>query len=347
MSSVTPKPLIFGCSGTVLTDEEKAFFTQHNPVGFILFARNCETPEQVRKLVSDLKVCASHEQVLVLIDQEGGRVARLKPPHWRKAPAAGMFAARATADISAGRTFSRSRASVYWNARLIADELESLGINVNCAPLADVPSKDCHDIIGDRAYGETPEQVAILGAEMARGLLDGGVLPVLKHIPGHGRARVDSHEELPTVDATLEAMSQTDFVPFKRLNHLPLGMTAHILYTALDKQLPATLSPTVISLIRKTIGFDGLLMSDDLSMKALKGDFKMLTRDTLAAGCDVVLHCNGKMEEMRPIAESSTPMSNDALRRLDAAWSKRRTPEAFDSQQALSQIDEYLQAANA
>lgn len=200
----------------------------------------------------------------------------------------------------------------YLNARLLAEELISLGITVNCAPLADIPVTGSHDIIGDRAFGHTPEQVAALGAAMAKGLLEGGVLPVLKHIPGHGRATADSHEELPTVTASLAELRATDFIPFQKLCHLPLGMTAHIRYTAIDEKLPATLSPTVIKLIREEIGFTGLLMSDDLSMKALSGSMGELTKQTLAAGCDLVLHCNGKMEEMQLIADS-LPTAADAL----------------------------------
>lgn len=342
----TPKAVIFGCAGTSLSDAEKSFFKTHNPLGFILFARNCESPAQVKKLVADLKATVSHDMPLVLIDQEGGRVARLKPPHWRASPAAGKFADKAKIDHSNSKTWSASRAAVYWNARLIASELHGLGINVNCAPLADVPSPDCHDIIGDRAYGKDPEQVSILAAEMARGLQDGGVLPVLKHIPGHGRAKVDSHEDLPVVDAPLESLRKTDFVPFMRLKNIPLGMTAHITYTAIDAKDPATLSKKVIKVIRDEIGFDGLLMSDDLSMKALKGDFGALTKASLAAGCDLVLHCNGKMEEMQPIAENCRELDKDGLHRLSVAWEKLKKPEALDTEFAESNVSGYLQASN-
>lgn len=342
----TPKAVIFGCAGTSLSAEEKSFFTKHNPLGFILFARNCESPAQVKKLVSDLKATVSHDTPLVLIDQEGGRVARLKPPHWRASPAAGKFADKAKLDMGNKKTWSASRAAVYWNARLIAADLHGLGINVNCAPLADVPSPDCHDIIGDRAYGKDPEQVSVLAAEMARGLQDGGVLPVLKHIPGHGRAKVDSHEDLPVVDASLEELRACDFIPFTRLKNIPLGMTAHILYSAIDAKLPATLSKKVMKVIRGEIGYDGLLMSDDLSMKALKGDFASLTKASLDAGCDLVLHCNGKMEEMQPIAENCRPLDADGARRLKVAWEKLAKPEALDAQFAESNVSGYLQASN-
>lgn len=291
-------PWIIGVKGETLLAEEVALIREAPPAGFILFQRNCSTPEQVSALVKSLHEATGQKQLLILIDQEGGRVARLKPPHWRKAPPAGLFAEIAESDVV------RAKELVYLNARLLAAELRGLGITVDCAPLADIPVQGAHDIIGDRAFGTTPERVSVLAAEMARGLLEGGVLPVLKHIPGHGRATSDSHEELPTVTASLAELEASDFIPFKRLAHLPLGMTAHIRYTALDADLPATLSPTVIRYIREKIGFSGLLMSDDLSMKALSGDFEHLTRQTLAAGCDLVLHCNGDMAEMRAIAKA-------------------------------------------
>jgi beta-N-acetylhexosaminidase len=332
-----PKAGIFGVAGLTLTDEEKQFFADINPVGFILFARNCDNPTQLKKLISDLKAVAENETVLILIDQEGGRVARLKPPHWRKTPPAKIFADLAAESLAEGQR------ATYANARLIARELFELGINVDCAPLADVPVLDAHDIIGDRAYGDDPHQVSILAEAMARGLIQGGVLPVLKHIPGHGRARSDSHEELPVVTESLDVLYASDFIPFKALIHLPLGMTAHILYTALDAKLPATLSPRVIDFIRHEIGFDGLLMSDDLSMKALKGSFEDLTVQTLAAGCDLVLHCNGKMDEMKAIGQALQPLTKNAQKRLERAWSQLKPPTAFD----FSEAEEYLAKIHA
>jgi len=320
---------IFGVSGLVLSDEEKSFFKRMNPVGFILFARNCESPPQVGKLVSDLKTLLNREgDLLILIDQEGGRVARLKPPHWRNAPAAKVFADIAQHSLSDGKR------ATYMNARLIARELHGLGINVDCAPLADVPVDGAHNIIGDRAYGDDPHQISILAESMARGLSDGGVLPVLKHIPGHGRAGADSHEELPVVKASLSELRQSDFIPFKALSGLPLGMTAHILYTAIDPKYPATLSPAVLKLIRDELGFDGLLMSDDISMKALKGSLTTLTEQSLAAGCDVVLHCNGRMDEMRQIAEALPELSTRARKRFDSAVAKLALPQNFDYAEA-------------
>lgn len=325
------KPLhavIFGLAGTVLTETEKKFFSAFNPVGFILFARNCETPGQLKALVISLKALLEREDVLILIDQEGGRVARLKPPHWRHAPAAGIFA-----DL-ADDSLLLAKQSVYANARLIARELYDLGINVNCAPLADVPVVNAHAIIGDRAYGDDAHQVSILALKMAKGLLDGGVLPVLKHIPGHGRANADSHESLPIVKEPLEILQRSDFIPFRALSFLPLGMTAHIVYTALDEHLPATLSSAAIAYIRQEIGFNGLLMSDDICMKALKGSLSDLTRQTVAAGCDVVLHCNGNMQEMQEIADSVTVMHDNAQQRLYAALLQLKPPQSYDYGQA-------------
>ncbi len=327
-----PKAGIFGIEGLTLSDDEKRFFTKLNPLGFILFARNCESPEQINALTTELKKLFKRNDVLILIDQEGGRVARLKPPHWRKVPPAGYFASIADGSIS------DAQRAVYANARLIARELYELGINVDCAPLADVPVPSAHDIIGDRAYGDDPYQVSILAEAMARGLLDGGILPVLKHIPGHGRANSDSHEELPVVYETLATMKNTDFVPFKALSYLPLGMTAHILYTAIDENLPATLSPTVITLIRDQLGFDGLLMSDDLSMKALRGHIGDLAKMSIDAGCDIILHCNGKMSEMELIAETLPLMNDIALKRLRNAIMQLKPPTEFDYESAEKMI---------
>lgn len=333
---MTPPPItagIFGLAGLTLSDEEKRFFREVNPMGFILFARNCDTPTQVKALVKSLRALHKRKDVLILIDQEGGRVARLRPPEWRRTPAAGVFASIADSSIAA------AKAAVYANARLIARELYRLGINVNCAPVADVPVKGAHDIIGDRAYGDDAHQISILASKMANGLLDGGVLPVLKHIPGHGRAKADSHKSLPTVHEDIATLEKSDFIPFKGLSHLPLGMTAHILYTALDSKLPATLSPTVIHFIRKDLGFHGLLMSDDISMKALKGSLTDLTRQSLEAGCDAVLHCNGKMDEMQEVAEALIPLESWAERRFERALSKLIKPLRYNYALAEKLVD--------
>jgi beta-N-acetylhexosaminidase len=329
---------IFDVAGHGLTEAEKRFYAKLNPLGFILFARNCESPEQVGALVASLKELLQRDDVLILIDQEGGRVARLKPPHWRKSPPAGVFAEVGADSIAEGKKL------VYANARLIARELYDLGINVNCVPLADVPVPGAHNIIGDRAFGEDPHQVSVLAEAMARGMMDGGVLPVLKHIPGHGRALVDSHKSLPVVEATLKEMRASDFIPFEALNSLPLGMTAHVLYTAIDAKQPATLSPKVIKLIREEIGFDGLLLSDDLSMKALKGSLAELTRRTLAAGCDVALYCNVPLARVKRAVAHLPPLSDAAQGRLMRALARFKPPADFDYRGAKGHIARILGA---
>ncbi len=335
------KAVIFGCAGTHLTDLERSFFKRHNPYAFILFARNCEDPEQVKQLVKDLRASVNNRPAPVLIDQEGGRVARFQPPHWREYPAA-----RTLAD-AAGDDMALASELTYYNTRLIAQELLESDVNVDCLPLADVPVAGSHDIIGDRAYGNTPERVATLARAAAKGLLDGGVLPVLKHIPGHGRATVDSHEALPVVNASLDELRATDFVPFKALADLPLGMTAHVLYEAIDKENVATMSPTVIDLIRREIGFDGLLMTDDISMKALSGDIGELSKQAIAAGCDLVLHCNGDMSEMERVAEAVDTMSPETVRRAMAAEAQLKTPKPFDVATAEARQEEVLSNARA
>lgn len=305
--------VIMGCEGVELNDNERAFFKEVNPMGYILFARNCDHPVQLRALTDSLRELSGDAKTPILIDQEGGRVARLRPPHWQKTLPAALIAACASQDLMLARR------RMYVAMRVIAHDLYQMGITVNCAPIADVPVADCHDVIGDRALGSTPEQVEILAHEQARALLDGGVLPVLKHIPGHGRALADSHLELPTVTASLEELERSDFIPFKALRDIPLGMTAHIRYTALDADLPATLSPIAMRFIREQIGFDGLIMSDDVSMKALQGDLTSISSAALAAGCDVVLHCNGKMDEMQAVAKGIRTLNEEGMRRLDAA----------------------------
>lgn len=336
-----PTAVIYGCAGTSLTEEERRFFTEQNPLGFILFARNCSNPAQLTSLVAELKATVPHREALILIDQEGGRVARLRPPHWRNYPPA-----RALAKI-ADKNVQHAGDAIYLNSRLIADELLQHGINVDCLPLADVPVEGSHDIIGDRAYGNEPERVATLAREAAQGLIDSGILPVLKHIPGHGRATVDSHEALPVVTASIEELRRTDFAPFKDLADLPLGMTAHVLYEAIDPENVATLSPAAIRLIREEIGFDGLLMTDDLSMKALKGDFAQLTTDALNAGCDVILHCNGKMEEMIAIASTVTALTPEAVARAERAGRVLAKREPLDIAMAEQRMQQFLTEAAA
>jgi len=332
-----PLAAIFGCAGRRPTAAERALFQATRPLGFILFRRNIETPEQVADLVADLRTLADHPDVLVLIDQEGGRVRRMGPPHWRAAPPQGTFVPVYRRDPPAGRE------AVRLNARLIAHDLHAMGIDVDCLPLLDVPDPDGHDIIGDRAFGDDPEGVADLGRACIDGLLAGGVLPVIKHLPGHGRARADSHESLPVVEACRADLERVDFAPFRAHADAVLGMTAHVVYDALDPGVPATLSgPTINDVIRGHIGFDGLLMTDDVSMKALDGDYAMRARRSLEAGCDVVLHCNGDMAEMRAVAEGCRPLDAQGLRRLSRARAALRPPEPLDPAAAMARLAELM-----
>jgi beta-N-acetylhexosaminidase len=303
------RAFISGCSSTSLSDEEKRFFTETCPWGLILFKRNIQNPAQVTELTRSYREIAGRSDAPVLIDQEGGRVQRLGPPHWPNFPAAEKLASA-----------SDMEASVELGARLIANELTSLGINVDCLPVADLRFPGAHDVIGDRAYGSDPASVAALARAAAEGLMAGGVLPVVKHIPGHGRALADSHLELPKVLVSREELERTDFEPFRRLADLPLAMTAHVIYEAIDSALPATISKVVVrDVIRNHIGFNGLLITDDVSMKALSGAIGENTKAAFAAGCDLALHCNGKMDEMREVAASSPPLDGKAAERAKKA----------------------------
>jgi beta-N-acetylhexosaminidase len=330
---------IYGCEGLTLTEAERRFFREAEPWGFILFARNVSTPEQVKRLTDEL--CSVAGRVVpVLIDQEGGRVARLKPPHWRAYPAGRRY----------GELYARSPElgieAARIGGRLIASELHALGIYVDCLPVLDVPVPSAHDVIGDRAYGETPEPVIALGRAAAQGLVGGGVLPIIKHIPGHGRAGVDSHLSLPVVDTDAATLARTDFAPFKALADMPLAMTAHVVYTAIDAAAPATTSPTVIkNIIRGVIGFDGLLMSDDVSMQALDGTLAERTRASLKAGCDLALHCNGKMDEMQAVAGEVPVLAGEALRRSAAALARLAPPEPFDESAGIARFKALLGAS--
>ena len=293
----TPTAAIYGCAGPALDADERAFFRAADPLGFILFARNCVDPDQLGALVASLRDAVGRADAPVLIDQEGGRVARLGPPHWRRPPKAARFAALA------GRNPEAAERAAWLNARLIAAELRALGITVDCTPVLDVPAPDGHEIIGDRAYGTEPGRIARLGRAVVDGLLAGGVAPVIKHIPGHGRARADSHHALPVVEAAAAELATVDFPPFAACADASFAMTAHVTYAALDASAPATFSRTVIGeTIRKTIGFTGALMSDDLSMGALDGALASRATRALDAGCDLVLHCNGDAAEMAEIA---------------------------------------------
>ncbi|WP_262027207.1 beta-N-acetylhexosaminidase [Microvirga sp. Mcv34] len=332
------RAFIAGCSGTELTPDEAAFFKEADPWGFILFRRNVDSPEQVRALCAALRDAVGRTDAPILIDQEGGRVQRLGPPHWPKYPSGRAYGRLHANDPLVRREIARL------GARLIAHDLRSVGITVDCLPVLDVPSPGAHDVIGDRAYGQTPNQVAILGRAAAEGLLAGGVLPVVKHMPGHGRAGADSHLALPVVDASREELERHDFAPFRMLTDMPLAMTAHVVYTALDPDRPATTSPVVMrEIIRGHIGYDGLVMTDDLSMRALSGSFRDRTEAAFSAGCDMALHCNGSMEEMTAVAEATPILEGVALRRANAALARiTHDPEPLDPVDARSRLDSAL-----
>jgi beta-N-acetylhexosaminidase len=332
---VTLTAAILGCSGPILTAEEKTFFRRVKPWGFILFKRNVESPDQVRSLVEALRETVGRADAPVLIDQEGGRVQRMGPPHWGRFPPG-----RAYGDLSGNDPLVR-REITRLGARLMAHDLAALGINVDCVPVLDVPDPSGHEIIGDRAYGKTADEVAFLGRAAAEGLIAGGVLPVIKHIPGHGRAMADSHLELPVVDAAVADLDARDFAPFRVLSDMPMAMTAHVIYSQIDAKRPATTSRKVMRrVIRGAIGFDGLVMSDDLSMKALSGDFAERARASRDAGCDVVLHCNGAMAEMKAVVKGAGELKGRAAARAKAALSRlARAPEPFDAAEARARFD--------
>lgn len=331
-----PKSIIFGCSSTQLTDTEREFFERTQPLGFILFLRNCQTPEQVSHLVADLKSCVNHDYVPILIDQEGGKISRLKSPNWRQYPEPSLFGQIAENDLGLACW------AVEMNAFLIGLELNRLGINVNCAPLLDLHYNGAHHIIGSRAFHDSPEIVSTLGYYSIKGFHRAGTVPVIKHLPGHGRATSDSHEELPIVRDSLSDLQETDFAVFKSLCEqikeeewpTPWGMTAHILYRSLDSDLPATLSETVIDkIIRRHIEFKGFLISDCITMKALQGEMGELSQSIIEAGCDAVLHCSGVLEEMIKVASKTPPLSNKSMERLKRGMVSRHTysPENEDS----------------
>ncbi len=331
---MSARAVILGCPGPVLTREEASFFAQADPWGFILFARNVQNAGQVRALVADLRAAVGRDAP-VLIDQEGGRVARLTPPEWTGWDNAGTFLAR-FADPDARLRAMRLRYHV------IGTELSLLGIDVNCAPMVDIARSETHPAIRERLYGGDPAEVARIGRAVTEGLAAGGVLPVLKHIPGHGRTPLDSHKALPVVDVPRDVLDADDFVPFRALADLPLGMTAHIVYPAIDPDRPATASPRVVRVIREDIGFGGALMSDDLSMDALSGTLADRAAAAIEAGCDLALHCNGETEEMCAVIDAVPRLSGDALSRTDAALAARAAlqPVPLDLGAALQQIDD-------
>jgi beta-N-acetylhexosaminidase len=322
---------ILDATGLRLTAQEKALFRAVKPFGFILFARNIDTPDQVRALCDEMREAAGHDAVIT-VDQEGGRVQRLRGPIWRDwtppldfVQAAGAHAAQA----------------MYIRYRLIAQELHDVGIDSNCAPMVDVTGPQTHEFLRNRCYGTDAAQVAALGRAAADGMLAGGVLPVVKHMPGHGRATMDSHFDLPLVGATHADLTTRDFAPFKALNDLPMGMTAHLVYDAIDPR-PATLSPVMMQLIRDEIGFDNLIMTDDISMKALQGGVDQISRDALAAGCDVILYCNASLEDRSLVADAAGEMTDAAQTRAERALSMRVTPDEIDISALTAKLDALL-----
>lgn len=329
---------ICGCAGPALTDEERAFLKDARPWGLILFRRNVVDREQLRALTADFRDAVGRDDAPVLIDQEGGRVQRLTLPHWRKYPAAAFFERMGWDDPYYVREMVRL------SARLMGADLRAVGITVDCAPVLDVPAPGSHEIVGDRAFAADPARAAVLARAAAEGLLAAGVLPVVKHMPGHGRARADSHLELPVVEATREELEATDFVTFRALADMPLAMSAHVVYTALDRRRPATTSRKVVrKIMREALRFDGLIMSDDLSMKALAGDMRARAKAVFKAGLDVALHCNGDLAEMRAVAQEAPRLAGKAKRRARAALARLvHDPEPFDPVDAGLRLDRAL-----
>lgn len=333
------KSIILGCAGKALTPDEIAFYRDERPWGFILFARNVAEPEQIRDLVASMRDCVGRPEAPVFIDQEGGRVQRLRPPLAPNYPAGAALGAIYRQDQAAGLR------AAWLLARLHAFDLARYGITADCLPVLDVPVEGASDVIGARAYGKEPGIVAALGRAAAQGLLSGGVLPVMKHIPGHGRAVSDTHFELPTVHASLEELRAHDFAPFRALNDLPVAMTAHVIFDAVDPDAPATTSAKVVDqVIRGEIGFDGLLVSDDTSMKALSGDFQAKASAILAAGVDLVLHCNGVMEEMAAVASRATPLEGRSLERADRALALVGKGDGLDEASLRTEFRQYFDA---
>jgi len=329
------KAFMSGCAGTSLSNAERRFFAATRPCALILFARNCETPAQIRALIGSFKDAVESDEVLVLIDQEGGRVRRLRPPNWRNMPPASCYGRMYAADPEAAKQ------AAFAGARLIAQELYDLGITVNTMPVLDVPEKGAHEIIGDRAFSTDPEVVIALGHAVMEGCLAGGVLPVIKHVPGHGRAKADSHLALPRIDVAVADLDAVDFRPFRALRDAPLAMTAHVLLPAFDERRPASISPVIMSeVIRGRMGLSGLVMSDDLGMKALGGPFAERARGVIEAGCDVALHCGGDLAEMVEVGNAVPPLEGLAAERFARARACLHDPQPFDVADSLALVTE-------
>lgn len=335
------RAFITGIEGTGLTAAERSFLRAQRPWGAILFKRNVETKSQVADLVADLRATLDDDELPVLIDQEGGRVQRLGPPEWPAYPPGAAYAALYEASPADGL------AAAKLGARLIAADLAALGITVDCLPIADVPVQGADAVIGDRAYGTNPAQVAAIARAVTEGLAEGGVLPILKHIPGHGRATADSHHLLPVVETPRGELDATDFAAFRPLADLPMAMTAHVVFSAIDAANPATTSATMIGdVIRGVIGFQGLLMSDDLSMNALQGTLRERAQASIKAGCDMLLHCNGNLAEMEEVASAAPLLAGEAKSRADRARAARRAPRPFDEAAARTQFATMMAGAS-
>ncbi|MBB53034.1 MAG: beta-N-acetylhexosaminidase [Magnetovibrio sp.] len=338
--SVPSIPVIYGCAGLELSRAELEFFRRSNPIGLILFTRNCEAPDQIKKLIADFKNAVNVVDPLILIDQEGGRVQRLGPPNWPAYPAVGCVAAVANIDPARGLRYMSLL------GRLLASDLAPLGITVNCAPVLDVLQPETHEIIGNRALGDDPSLVTRFGRALSEGLLAGGVLPVIKHLPGHGRARVDSHTELPRVDTPLAELESVDFLPFHALRDMPLAMTAHVVFEALDPDRPATTSPRALqSAVRNRIGYSGLLMSDDICMRALNGPIGLRARDAQLAGCDLILHCSGDITEMEVVAgvvRQTSPSTANLLARAAALRRSSAQNDGFNAEKTYAALQDAL-----
>jgi beta-N-acetylhexosaminidase len=335
------RAFICGVAGTEIGPDEAAFLRATEPFGLIVFKRNVESPEQLRALTASFRDLVGRDAP-VLVDQEGGRVQRLGPPHWPAYPPGAAYAALYEKQAETGLE------AIRLGGRLIAEDLRAVGIDVDCLPVADLPVAGADAVIGDRAFGTTPAQVSALAAAQAHGLMAGGVLPVLKHLPGHGRATADSHLRLPVVDTDRATLEATDFAAFRPLSSLPLGMTAHVVFSAIDAVQPATTSAIMIrDVIRGSIGFDGLLMSDDVSMGALSGTLAERARLAIAAGCDLVLHCNGRMDEMQEVAEASPVLAGQAQSRAERALALRQVERGFDVAAARSRFASLMTAQAA
>lgn len=330
---MTVKAFISGVAGPRLSAEEAAFFRDERPWGLILFKRNCREPEEIRDLVAGFRHAVGRTDAPVLIDQEGGRVQRLQPPNWPSYPPGRTFGLIATESEESGKR------AAWLQGRLMGADLADVGVNIDCVPVLDVAVPGVTDAIGNRSFGDDPQMVATLGRAMAEGMSAAGLLPVMKHMPGHGRAVVDSHYHLPVVDADLDTLVATDFAPFAALADLPIGMTSHVVYRSIDPERPATTSRIVIrDIIRGRISFGGLLLSDDVSMNALSGDYGERARAIRDAGCDLVLHCNGRIEEMRAIADATAPLAGEPGERAARALAMIRKPEPLDRVAAREEL---------